>query len=113
MLIIRGDYPDTPTSEEEMNKIMQLWGVWYEKLGADNVIAHPGGPLGDGKILGANNEIQDGVDRSGSNGWIGGFLIVRAPDVDAAVEIAKGCPSITHPAMNVEEKIEVREILQM
>lgn len=90
-----------PASREEGAKHMENWNAWVESLGDANV--DPGKYLGMSKTVSAAGVTDDG----GSNP-LAGFSIVKADDMDTALELAKGCPHL-----DLEGTIEVAEILEM
>ena len=91
MLIFRnGDL--TGGSPEQMQQYMQKWAVWFEGL-------TKWGSRGQGAPLEPSGKVVRGGRRTVSDGpfaeskdLVGGYAIVEAKDLDAAVEIARGCP---------------------
>ena len=103
-----GDVARLQQSPEDMQAHMQKWGAWMQDLGQKgNFVA--GLPLsGDGKVVqDAGAVITDGPYAEGKE-VVGGYLIVKANDLDEAVEISKGCPIFEHHG-----NVEVREIQSM
>lgn len=95
---VGGKQPETP---EAGAAHMEKWKVWLGDLG--DTVVNPGTPLGPSKIVSSN-----GVsDNSGSESRLTGFSIVKADDIDAAVEIAKACPFLEMG------NLEVAEVKQM
>ena len=80
-----GGMPETP---EEQEAVMAAWGKWYQDLG--EAIADPGNPLGEAK------NIAEGAVTAGavSSPPASGFTILNADSMDAAVEMAQGCPML-------------------
>ena len=74
-----------PDSPEEGAKHMEKWKAWVDGLG--DAMVNPGTPLGDSKTVSA-----DGVSDDGGSNPLLGFSIVKADGMDAALEIARGCP---------------------
>ena len=58
-------------------------------------------------IIGSGKKVMDGP-YTAQGEQVGGYLIVNANDLDAAVEIAKGCPIFKE-----EGKVEVRPIQKL
>ena len=77
----------TPSNEAEQKKTMENWMAWFGVLG--DSIVDPGNPFGPSKSVSAN-----GVNNAGAAGLIG-YTLVNAINLDAAVELAKGCPIIS------------------
>ena len=93
-----GKAPEDPAEGE---KVMAAWNAWYGSMGA--AVVDGGGPCGMSKTVTAS-----GVEDNGGANPISGLTQVEAADIDAAVEMAKGCP-ITDDGGTVE----VAEVLQM
>jgi hypothetical protein len=103
-----GDAGRAQQSPEEMQAHMQKWGVWMKELAdSGNLVA--GLPLhNDGKVVEKSGEvITDGPFTEGKE-IVGGYLIVKANDLNHAAELSKGCPIFEHGGTT-----EVREILPM
>lgn len=79
-----GKMPETP---EEGAKIMAKWGVWMEGLGS--ALVNPGAILGMSKTLAAS-----GVSDDGGANPLSGYMIIKADNIDAAIEMGKTCPII-------------------
>ena len=60
------------------------WAEWFASLGSN--LVDPGQPVGDARQIGA----------CGVGNRLGGFSVVAAEDLDAAAELAKGCPGLQH-----------------
>ncbi|HXL57989.1 MAG TPA: YciI family protein [Chitinophagaceae bacterium] len=107
LLLLRGGKPMADKTEAETKAEMQAWGAYMGGL-AHNEQLVSGLPLvGGGQTVSANGTVADAVT-SAKEGIVGGYLIVKADSLDAAAEIAKGCPHIAN-----EGNIEVREIAPM
>ena len=109
MFIIRGGQDVGATkSPEEMQEHMQHWQKWM------------GGMAQAGKLVGGQPLMNEGrtlvasgtsvIDRPLVEGkeLVGGYLIVKADSLDAATELAQGCPGFEHACT-----VEVREIRPM
>lgn len=109
LFIIRGDHDKiSNASPEYMQEHMQLWSEWMGEIAEKGQLVG-GQPLEyAGKTL-----IESGtkiIDRPLAEGkeLIGGYIIVKSETLDAACEIAKGCPGFIH-----ENTLEVRELAAM
>ena len=90
-----------PESEEEQAKTMAAWGDWFGQLGA--AVEDGGNPIGASKTIASNGSVSD---TAGSP--LSGFSIISAPNIDAAVQMAKGCPVLaTGGAVEVGETFEI------
>jgi hypothetical protein len=76
-----GGMPETP---EEGAKVMQAWNDWFEKLG--DAVVDGGNPASATRTIATDGSVSD--DPSGPSG----YSILKADSLDAAVEMAKGCP---------------------
>jgi hypothetical protein len=92
IMIFRGanTRPDSP---EQLQQHMQKWMTWFE--GLKNVGAYQGlgAPLeAEGKVIrGARKTVSDGPYAEAKD-LVGGYAIVEAKDLEAAVELARSCP---------------------
>ena len=80
---------------------MAQWNAWVGGLG--NAVVSPGIPLGKPKTLSS-----DGVSDDGGSNPLLGFSIVKADSMDAALEMAKACPTL-----EIGGTIEVAEVMEM
>lgn len=66
---------------------MQEWGAWFGKIGSD--LVDGGNPF----TSTAKSIASDGSVSNGPAGTMAtGYSIVKADSLDAAVELARGCP---------------------
>ena len=91
-----------PESPEEGAKVMAEWNAWYGSMG--EAVVDGGGPAGPSHTVSASGVVQDG----GANP-LSGLSQVEAASMEAAVEMAKGCPMVQDGSGSVE----VCEVLQM
>ena len=84
-----------PESEEEGAKVMAAWQSWLGGMGDSCV--DMGAPVGMSKTVSAG-----GVADNGGANPLSGYTIVEAPDIDAAVALAKGCPILDGGGGTVE-----------
>ena len=68
--------------------MMDAWTSWYGQLG--QAVVDGGNPFGPSKSIAADGSASDGAP-SGMTG----YTIVQADSLDAATELAKGCPILT------------------
>jgi hypothetical protein len=76
-----------PATEAEQAAVLQAWGAWYTGLGSAVVDGgNPFTPM-------AKSIASDGSVRDGPVGTMAtGYSIITADSLNAAVEMAKGCP---------------------
>ncbi len=89
-----------PESPEEGGKHMAKWKAWVGGLG--DAVVNPGTPLGKPKTVSSVGVSDDG----GSNPLLG-YSIVKADSMEAAVEIARGCPHLEIGTIEVAEVMEM------
>ncbi len=90
-----------PESPEEGAKQMAKWKTWVGGLG--DAVVNPGTPLGKSKIVSSA-----GVSDDGGSNPMSGFSIVKADNMDAALEMAKECPFL-----ELGGTLEVAEVMEM
>jgi hypothetical protein len=78
----------TPETEAEGAAVMAAWTQWFGSLG--QAVVDPGNPFGPSKAVGSNGSATDGA----SSG-LTGYSVLTADSLDAAAELAKGCPVLT------------------
>src|SRR5690349_9391802 len=94
-------------SPEQWQKHMMNWKAWMESL-AKQGKSSGGQTLGkEGKVLtGTKKKLAGGPFVEGKE-IVGGYLLVKANDLNEATEIAKGCPIFEHDGI-----VEVRGVEQ-
>ncbi len=108
MLIFRGGNSggDSP---EQMQQHMQKWFAWFDGLSKSGVYKGQGAPLElGGKVVRGNRKTVSDGPFAESKDLVGGYAIVEAKDLDAAVEIARGCPTYEK-----DGAVEVRPVRAM
>jgi hypothetical protein len=90
-----------PETKEEGERVMALWGAWMGGLG--DAMLDGGNPVGMSVTVDAN-----GVMDNGGSNPLSGYTIVEADSIEAAAEMAKGCPIIGNGG-----SVEVAPIIQM
>jgi hypothetical protein len=91
-----------PESEAEQARVMAAWGEWYQKLG--DAVVDPGNPIAHSMTVESDGSVSEG---SGSHP-VTGYTVIKAGDIDTAVDYAKGCPLLASGG-----SIEVGETLSM
>lgn len=99
-----GDLPEE-TSPEQMQAHMSEWGIWMKKMSEKGQFVG-GEPLAkEGNWVSSENGIKVDAVTPESKELVGGYVIVRATDLQEATEISKDCPSL-----KTGGKVQVREI---
>jgi hypothetical protein len=88
-------------TDEERERVMAAWGAWFGQLG--DAIVDGGNPFGASASVSGDGGTSDGAPSG-----LGGYSVIRADDLAAATELAKGCPVLGDGgAVDVYETIEV------
>jgi hypothetical protein len=87
-------------SQEEGATYMKKWRGWSGSLG--KALVNPGVPLKRGKTVSFG-----GVADNNSSNRVTGYSVVQAESMDAAIEMAKGCPHLEHGTVDVAEAMEM------
>ena len=99
------DVADFKPSPEQMQERMN----WLAGIAAQNRLADKGNTLlpmpGSAKTLRADNVVTDGPYTEIKE-FISGYIVVKAENIDEAVEMSKG-----NPIFKIGGNIEVRELL--
>jgi hypothetical protein len=92
---------EKPENPEAGAELMAKWKAWLGGLG--DAVVNPGTPLEKSKTVSSAGVSDDG----GSNplSW---FSIVKADSMDAALEMAKGCPHFELGTIEVAEAMEMK-----
>jgi hypothetical protein len=76
-----------PESEAEQAAVLQAWGAWFAGLGS--AVVDGGNPFTPrAKHIASNGTVSDGPVGTMASG----YSILKAESLDAAVEMARGCP---------------------
>ncbi len=89
----RGEAP----SPAEMQAMYAKFEDWRRRF-ADNLV-DPGGRLGAGRLV--STGVPDGPFVEVKE-LVGGYMIVEADDLEAAIAVARGCPGLVRPGSGVE-----------
>jgi hypothetical protein len=108
LLLIRGTDWDRDLSLEEIDRVMNRWIAWFDRLTAQGK-AKAGQPLSnEGKLVSGKKgqTVADGPFAE-SKETIAGYIFLQVSGLDEAVEIARECPGLDY-GMTVEVR-PVRE----
>ena len=89
-------------SPAQMQAMYAQFDAWMKKF--QNNLVDMGGRLGGGKVV-TSGGATDGPYAEAKE-VIGGYMIVSAESLEAAIEVARQCPGVVMPGSSVE----VREI---
>ena len=73
-----------PESKEEQDQVMAAWTSWFGKLG--EALVDGGNPTSKSKAISPDGSVMDATSAPS------GYSIIKADDLDSAVELSKGCP---------------------
>ncbi len=107
LLIIREpDGRTEPTPEEfTPKKHQEHWKQWITDLVSKGQFMG-GKPLTlNGAQIAANGTVVPGIHKNGME-IVGGFMLIKAADMDEAISIARTCPSL-----EADGPVEVRELM--
>jgi len=95
-----GKTAKNPGEPEERARHMAKWQAWLEEIG--DAMVNSGTPLGKSKFISSSGETRDG-----EAGALTGYSIVKAHDMDAALEIAGKCPFLEIGTLEVAQIMEM------
>ena len=76
-----------PETQAEQAQVMEAWGAWFGKIGSNLVDGgNPFTPVA--KTIDKNGKVSDGPVGTLATG----YSIIKADSLNAAVDLAKGCP---------------------
>lgn len=105
MFLFRGGLDPFTASPEAMQQNMEQWFAWVGQLQASGVYVAGEALMPTGKTLRKDHVVTDGPYME-SKEMVGGFFVVKADSLDAALEIAKGCPDLA-----LGGSVEVRDVV--
>ncbi len=76
---------EMPTDQAAVDEVMAAWGAWFGSLG--DALVDGGNPFGASKTVASDGTVSDG-----NAAGLSGYSIVQAESLDAATDMAKGCP---------------------
>jgi hypothetical protein len=79
-----GSMPATP---DEQAGVMAAWTAWFEQLGS--ALVDGGNPTTNSRTIESDGTVGPEVRAS-----VSGYSVISADSLDAAVELAKGCPVV-------------------
>jgi len=91
-----------PEGEADVAAEMAKWEAWFGSLGA--AVVDGGAPFSMARTVAADGSVSDG----GGTNPLTGYSIVEADSLDAAVEMARGCPVLSSGG-----SVEVAESIDM
>lgn len=105
MMLFRSEPSTERPTPEEMQAQVALWQDWIGGIAAQGKFVGTNALGMEGKIVGSDNVVTDGPYIEMKE-MVGGYIIVKADDIDDAVRLSEGCPTLS-----VGGKVEVRDIM--
>jgi hypothetical protein len=91
-----------PVTQAEREEILQAWNAWFGKIGSN--LVDGGNPFsGKAKTITTGGKTSDGAMGTMATG----YTIIKADSLDAAAEMAKGCPQLRNGNVTVYETFSV------
>ena len=90
---------------EEMQEQVKIWQDWIGGIAAQDKFVATNALGTQGKIVKANNVVTDGPYIEMKE-MVGGYIIVKAEDIDEAVRLSEGCP-----VLSTGGSVEVRDVM--
>ena len=95
-------------SPQQLEEAMGKWGAWVGELSRQGGFKGGEPVAEDGRVVtGKRKAVTDGPFGE-TKDIVGGYLLVTAPSLDIATEMARGCP-----VLEVDGSVEVRELREM
>jgi hypothetical protein len=108
MMIFRNDYnPNFKPTPEQMQASIKQWQDWIGGIAAQGKFSSTNRLGSEGKTLKPNSIVTDGPYAEVKE-MIGGYLIVKAADLNEAMQLANGCP-----ILDIGGHVEVRNVVPM
>jgi hypothetical protein len=91
-----------PEDDEEKASATSAWNAWYERLG--EAVVDAGNPIARIATIFADGSASE----HGTVDPVSGYTILEARDMEAAIEMARGCPNLASGGwIEVGETLEV------
>lgn len=106
MMIFRTEKNDAPQpTPEEMQAMVKTWQDWIGGIAAQGKFVATNALGKSGKTVTANGVITDGPYAEVKE-VVGGYIIVKADDLNDAVKLSEGCPTLA-----IGGKVEIRDVM--
>jgi hypothetical protein len=86
-----------PESKEAQDQAMAAWTGWFGTLG--EALVDGGNPVGQARAISPDGSVMEATSAPS------GYSIIKADGIDAAVELAKGCPVVAGGAAVVVSEL--------
>jgi len=92
-------------SPEQMQAMVKQWQDWIGGIAAQGKFVSTNALGFDGKTVDSNGVITDGPYAELKE-IVGGYIIVKADDLEGAIKLSDGCPTLL-----IGGKVEVRDVM--
>lgn len=107
MIFVGADYAELGLSPEQLQERMGKWFAWGNKMAEQGILKGGEALMPQGKrISGPDRIVSDGPFVE-SKELVGGYYTVKAPNVEAVIEIAQDFPDF-----DLGGGVEIREIVK-
>ncbi|MEE9430906.1 MAG: YciI family protein [Melioribacteraceae bacterium] len=108
MMIFRNEKNDNPPpSPEQMQAMIKQWQDWIGGIAAQGKFVATDALGFQGKTIDSKGVITDGPYAEVKE-IVGGYIIVKAEDLDDAIKLSDGCPTFLTGG-----KVEVRDVMDI
>lgn len=94
-------------SAQQMQEVMKDWQNWIGNIAAQGKFVSTNRLYPEGKSLAPNGTVTDGPYAEVKE-FIGGYLIVKAGNLEEAAELGKDCPNLKYGGL-----VEIRAVMPM
>lgn len=109
MMLFRSEPDDAQAlSPDEIQESIKQWQDWIGSIAAQGKFVSTNQLGFEGKVVKANNQVITDGPYASLKEIVGGYIIVKANNLDEAIELAKGCPVLA-----IGGNVEVRNIMQL
>ena len=106
IMIFRGDKDQPKPSPEQMQQVVIQWQNWIGNIAAQDKFVSTNVLGFEGKTVTAKGVVSDGPYTEMKE-IVGGYLICKAENLDEAVAMTEGCPTLLSGGTTVE----VRDVM--
>ena len=99
LLLLR--HSGTMPAPAELAQIMAKFKTWMDGIKARGEFVATHGLEFTGRVVRTHGQVSDGPFVEAKE-MVGGYIVVAAPSLDRATEIASGCPGLEQPGTLVE-----------
>jgi len=105
MMLFRSEEQVERPTPEAMKAQVKVWQDWIGGIAAQGKFVGTNALGMKGKIVRANKMITDGPYIE-TKEMVGGYIIVKAENIDEAVKLSEGCPTLSYGG-----SVEVRDVM--